>query len=126
MIVLDASVLIAHSAGHDVHGAAAFDILDTDEELFIHPLNLAEYLVGPTRIGSESLALGTLDRLGVRRSLPAFDEPVELARLRAKTGLKLPDCCVLVAALQLKASVATFDERLARAARELGLVAVGA
>ncbi len=36
--------------------------------------------------------------------------------LRTETGLCLPDCCVLLAAEQLKAAVATFDERLRRSA----------
>jgi predicted nucleic acid-binding protein len=44
-----------------------------------------------------------------------------LAALRAGTGLKLPDCCVLQAAEQAHAGIATFDDRLAAAARELGV-----
>jgi predicted nucleic acid-binding protein len=34
--------------------------------------------------------------------------------------LKLPDCCVLLAAETVDASLATFDERLAAVAEELG------
>jgi predicted nucleic acid-binding protein len=49
-----------------------------------------------------------------------------LAELRVRTGLKLPDCCVLDVALQHRAAVATFDDRLARVARDLGLDVVGA
>lgn len=36
-------------------------------------------------------------------------------------GLKLPDCCVLFAAEQVAGSVATFEDRLAGAARARGL-----
>ena len=41
------------------------------------------------------------------------DARARLAALRAGTGLKLPDCCVLLAAEQMQARVATFDDRLA-------------
>jgi predicted nucleic acid-binding protein len=49
------------------------------------------------------------------------DSPVRLAMLRADTGLRLPDCCVLLAAQQTGGSVLTFDDRLARVAEGLGL-----
>jgi hypothetical protein len=49
------------------------------------------------------------------------DAPVRLASLRAGTSLKLPGCCVLLAAEQPGgATVATFDDRLGAAARKLG------
>lgn len=44
MIVLDASVLISHLI-EDVHSTRALDIIDTEEELAIHPITLAECLV---------------------------------------------------------------------------------
>ncbi len=40
----------------------------------------------------------------------------QLARLRATTGLKLPDCCVLLAVEDAAPSLAPSDERLAQAA----------
>ncbi len=40
----------------------------------------------------------------------------QLARLRATTGLKMPDCCVLLAVEDAAASLAPSDERLAQAA----------
>jgi predicted nucleic acid-binding protein len=48
-----------------------------------------------------------------------------LAGLGAATGLKLPDCCVLLAAEQVDGAVATFDDRLAAVARERGVVVHG-
>jgi rRNA-processing protein FCF1 len=51
---------------------------------------------------------------------------VQLARLRARTALKLPDRCVLLAAQTAAAQVvATFDVRLAQAARDRDLRALG-
>lgn len=62
-----------------------------------------------------------LDRLGVEVLTMGRSDAVELVRLRASTGLRLPDCCVLLGALNEGASVATFDERLQRVAEDLGL-----
>lgn len=56
------------------------------------------------------------------RELPfPADTAVRLASVLASTGLRMPDCCVVVAAEDAGAAVATFDERLARVAQECGL-----
>jgi predicted nucleic acid-binding protein len=53
-------------------------------------------------------------------SLPPDAAP-RLATLRAQTNLKLPDCCVLLAAEDSGAdTVLTFDAQLAAAARAAG------
>jgi predicted nucleic acid-binding protein len=44
-----------------------------------------------------------------------------LAQLRTDTGLKLPDCCVLLAAQDHDARVASFDTDLLNAADKQGL-----
>ncbi|MFT4216172.1 MAG: PIN domain-containing protein [Micropruina sp.] len=120
MIVLDASVLISHLI-EDVHSARALDIIDTEEELAIHPMTLAECLVGPVRVGREVEAMRTLDALGIER-LPIGDQqPLALATLRATTPLKLPDCCVLAAAIETGATLATFNTALAKVASEHGV-----
>ena len=121
MIVLDASVLIAHFAVRDAHSARALEILDTEEELSIHPLTLAEVLTRPAREGREGHYRQHIATMGVEQ-LPLPDaQPVALARLRATTKLKLPDCCVLAAALETGATLATFDSTLARVAIEQGV-----
>jgi len=43
------------------------------------------------------------------------EAPQRLAILRVTTALKMPDCCVLLAAESASAGVATFDDRLATA-----------
>lgn len=126
MIVVDASVLIAHLIEGDAHSAHALEILDTEEELVIHPMTLAETLVGPVRVGRETQAQSIMASLGVERFVPPFDEPLALARLRADTRLRLPECCVLSAALREGATLATFDTRLAGVARSMGVDVVGA
>ena len=99
MIVLDANVLIAYWGAPDAHTDAALDILDTEEELILHPVTLAESLVGPTRVGREQDAMADFTRLGVERHLPVLDEPFRVASLRAATRLTLPDTYVLATAI---------------------------
>lgn len=128
MIVLDACVLIAHfdqtDAFHDDAGKLLS--LAAEESLAASPLTLAEVLVGPARTGrldraSAALAQLDIDTIGLDESAP-----VRLATLRAATSLKLPDCCVLLAAEQAgNATIATFDDRLATAARDRGIPVLG-
>lgn len=126
MIVLDANVLISFWADDDPHAADAFEILDTEDDLVLHPVTLAETLVWPVHEQRENEALEDHARLGVERLTPALDEPLRVARLRAETGLKLPDTYVLATAIMLGATLATFDRRLADVARERGVEVVGA
>jgi hypothetical protein len=49
---------------------------------------------------------------------------VRLARLGADTGLRMPDCCVLLAAQDASARVAALDDQRIRAAEKLRLVAL--
>lgn len=126
MIVLDANILIAHLAVADEHQDAAFEILDTEEDLLVHPLTIAEALVYPARVGTEVIDRARIESLGVDVHRYGDDAPLRLARLRASTGLKFPDCCVLATAIDNGATLATFDHRLADAARERGIEVVGA
>ena len=125
MIVLDASVMIAHLLEGDAHAAATLEILDSEEELGMHHISIAESLVGPAKREVIDVAERAIGSLGVEQLQPPIDEPRRLALLRAETGLKMPDCCVLAAAEHNDATLATFDRRLADAARERGVDVVG-
>lgn len=123
MIVLDANILIAHLDGDDVHHDLAASLLleMVGDTLAMSPLTVAEVLVGPARGGQLDRATAALRQLEVV-SVPLTDDaPVQLALLRVGTGLKLPDCCVLLAAEQMHAALATFDDRLSAAAHERGI-----
>jgi predicted nucleic acid-binding protein len=124
VIVLDASVLVAHLDAEDTHHHRATTLLLdlADEPLAASPLTLAEVLVGPARSGQLDRASAALRQLDVIQVELDQDAPTRLAVLRAGTGLRLPDCCVLLAAEQVQGTVATFDERLAAAARERGFL----
>lgn len=121
--MLDASVLIAHLDAGDAHHDRAFELLlaASGERFAASALTVAEVLVGPARTGAVERAGAALRRLGVETVPIDAQAPAVLAGLRAATGLKLPDCCVLLAAQQFEAGVATFDGRLAGAARSRGL-----
>lgn len=123
MIALDASVLIGHLTPHDAHHAAATEILlnAAPGSMLVHPLTLAEVLVGGVRVGRGRAMREDLDAAGVSVVAADAGEPLRLAELRISTGLKLPDCCVLDVALRTASSLATFDDALAAEARRRGV-----
>ena len=127
MIVLDASVLIGHLDARDRHHAAAKALLEASgaESLGASAITLAETLVAPARAKRLVEAKAALKRLGVEELELGEGAPVRLATLRAETGRKLPDCCVLAAAQRHGGSVASFDDDLRKAARKLGLAVSG-
>ncbi|MBS1844258.1 MAG: PIN domain-containing protein [Actinobacteria bacterium] len=124
MIVLDASVLIAHLDERDAHHERASRLItDTGAEpLGASTITLAETLVGPTRAGRLDDAVAALDRLDVTELQLGNEAPTRLARLRTEVGCKLPDCCVLLAAEERGGAVASFDSALVDAADGLGLL----
>ncbi|MHB8244330.1 MAG: type II toxin-antitoxin system VapC family toxin [Acidimicrobiales bacterium] len=119
MIALDASVLIAHLSPVDSHHQAATTILldATPGSTLVHTVTMAEVLVGGIRVRRGAAMCDDLRAAGVNVAPHDPDEPLRLAELRASTGLKLPDCCVLDVAIHHRASLATFDAALASAAR---------
>ena len=123
MIVLDASVLIAYLDGEDGHHAAAETLLTRamDDDLGANSLTLAEVLVVPVRDGRLDSTLAALRDLEIQELPFPADAAVRLAQLRATAGLKMPDCCVLLAAEDAVATVASFDERLVQAAEKRNL-----
>lgn len=126
MIVLDASVLIAFMFEQDAHHEAALELMTrlAADTFGASPLTLAEVLVVPTRLNRMPAAQQMLSDVGMAEIPFPPDAAAALAQLRADTGLKLPDCCVLLAAHLTAGTVATFDQRLAGVASDRGLVSV--
>lgn len=120
--VLDASFMIAYLNAEDVHHSRAAHLMAQPELLdcTASEITWAEALVAPARVGRIPEVKAVLDQLVGVADLPE-DAPVLLATLRAETGLKLPDCCVLLTAESNRFGIATFDEPLARAARARGI-----
>lgn len=123
MIILDASVLIGHLDGHDGHHEQARALLTANAGTAFgaSSISLAETLVAPARTGKLEIARDALAHLAVKELALGKEAPGRLAELRAETGLKLPDCCVLLAAQEHDGTVASFDVDLSRQARNLGL-----
>jgi predicted nucleic acid-binding protein len=120
VIVLDASAVIAVFFSSDVHHDQATALLQehASRGFTVHPITLAETLVGAARAGRISQVHRQIRTMGVEPFTPDSDEPLLIAELRANTGLKLPDCCVLATALALSAPLITFDDKLRRGARD--------
>jgi len=123
VIVLDACVVIAHLESTDVHHRRATELLmaTADQQLAVSVITMAEILVGPARAGQLERVRGALQQLDLVTVPFSDDAPARLANLRATSGLRLPDCCVLLAAETAQGAVGTFDARLAKAADDRGL-----
>lgn len=126
MIVLDASVLIAHLNSSDRHHTEAGSLLEaiSDEPWGASSVTLAETLVSPARAGCLEEVEAALVGLDVQEVPLGGGAPGRLAEIRAEVGLTMPDCCVLLAAQNNEAAVASFDDDLVSAARKLGVEAV--
>ena len=97
--MLDASVLLAHFDDTDPHSEAAAAILADADELAASTITLAEVLVGAARAGRLDEQLAAISRLQITELPLKHGAAAALARLRADTGLRMPDCCILHAAL---------------------------
>lgn len=126
MITADASWLIALLDPQDAHHQRAVEVRDAigDEPVILHPLTLAECLVGPAKVGTLDAMERTL-RAGVQ--VVGFDphSPARFARLRTQHRPRLPDAVVLDTARERQSGIATFDDRLTRAALTEGLRVLG-
>lgn len=123
MIVLDASVLIAFLDAADAHHQRAMTLLsrEIDEEFAVNLLTLAEILVAPTRTGRRDTVLRALADLEVQTLGFPEGSAATLAQLRVETLMKMPDCCVLLSALDRRARLGSFDDRLIKAAGTRGV-----
>ncbi|MGW8482543.1 type II toxin-antitoxin system VapC family toxin [Microbacterium sp. NPDC055903] len=124
MIVLDASAMIAILDSDDTHHPLALEMFRSHGGRFAaHRLTLAETLVSAVRANQGPTVQTALADLGVD-VIDDQDDPLSLAELRVRTGLRMPDVCVLHSAIRARARMATFDTRLASAARALGVIVV--
>jgi predicted nucleic acid-binding protein len=123
VIVFDASVLIAYFDGDDdLHGEAESLLADViDDDFGANSLTLAEVLAAPARTGRMEMVLAALGELELSELSFPDGTAVSLVRMRVGTGLKMPDCCVLLTAENQGATVASFNDRLVRAAEDRGL-----
>jgi predicted nucleic acid-binding protein len=123
VIIIDVSVLVGHFESAEAHHTDATALLRAHalESFAASVITLAEIYVGAARAGQAD----RLHQLLAQLQIESLDLPAGAARrlgeLRATTKLKMPDCCVLYSAEQHNAAIATFDDKLAARAAELGL-----
>ena len=124
MIVLDSGVLIAYANPDDAHHRGVLDLLSraSDESFSVTALTLAEALIHPVRADIVGEMVKAIAALGLCVEDLREQDAVALARVRAATGLKMPDALVVHTAERFGGSVATTDARLAAAAESRGLV----
>jgi predicted nucleic acid-binding protein len=120
-IVLDADVLIGALDGNDPHHRRARTLFRAwerqDAARLISVVNLTEVLVAPAgdrlrlRAAREAIAA-----LGVQAERASEAIAVDAARLRGSYPISLPDAYCLATARRADAQVASFDEKVLRAA----------
>jgi predicted nucleic acid-binding protein len=115
LIVLDASVAIAALSGDDVHHDAAAGALAgaTDDDLVLAATTRAEILIGPARVGGETLAVARDFADGCETVPISVAIADGAAALKARHGgLSLPYAIALVVGELIDAdAVWTFDRR---------------
>lgn len=126
IVVVDANVLIGQLDSRDPHHERASALIANQirkgSRFAASTLTLAEILVGPSRNGLLPQATAALTKLGIDEIALGAGAAERLAEIRAGSGCRLPDCCVLLAAEEVNNSqLATFDDRLRRAAGGMGL-----
>ena len=121
-MLLASRVLLAHFDDTDPHTEAARAILAEADELAASTLTLAEALVGAVAAGRLEEQLKAIADLEITEVPLDQGAATALAQLRAETGLRMPDCCVLHAATITGGNaLATRDQRLQRVAATRGL-----
>lgn len=128
-MVVDASVLIALMNPGDVHYADAVAMVRRGAiagGLLAHPMTVAESAVGAAEHGRLEQVRRAFDGLGLVTAESDPEQSWRLAALRAEARLPLPDCCVLDLAIVSAGDLATFDTRLAGAARRRGVTLAAA
>jgi predicted nucleic acid-binding protein len=87
-------------------------------DLQMSAVSFAEVLVHPARAGKADKFLKLIDGLGLEIVPIEESDSAKLAKLRASTNLKMPDCLVLHQAIKASGSIATTDKTLARVSKE--------
>ena len=125
-IILDADVVIGALDSNDPHHRQARTLFRSwqrqDATRLLSVVNLTEVLVAPSaNRGRLQAAREAITALGVAVHQPNEAIGVEAARLRNAHPISLPDAYCLATARHADATVASFDEKVLRAAEREGL-----
>lgn len=125
MIVLDAGVIIAFFNRDHVHhvSCARFIEANAAERFCASGVTLAETLVRAVEQDVAEELLEDYETLGIEPVDVPGGSAAALARVRAESGLRMPDAIVLFTAELTRAELATTDAAAARAAERRGITA---
>jgi predicted nucleic acid-binding protein len=125
-LLLDADVLIGALDQHDAHHAQARELLtqarEDQDTVAISAVNLTEVLVAPSADPSKlTVARRAIAALGVSVHQPNEAIAVDAARLRQRHPVSLPDAYCLATAKHTGSTVASFDQKILKAATHEGV-----
>jgi len=125
--VLDTDVVIAALDRGDSHhrraAKAISGMIEGDDELLLSTINYAEALVRPAEDdGTLRVAVDAIAALEVRLIPPSPAIARDAARIRS-LGVSLADGFALATARERSATLASFDGRVRRAMKRLGIAA---
>jgi predicted nucleic acid-binding protein len=120
--LIDADVLIGALDTHDAHHAQSRRRLsewrERQDVVAISAVNLTEVLVAPA---ADPKVLATareaIKALGIEVHLPNEAIAIEAARLRGRYPISLSDAYCLATAKHTKASLASYDQKILKAAQ---------
>ncbi len=119
--LLDADLLIGALDGNDAHHGRARELLtqwrDDKDVCSVSVVNLTEVLTAPSSdVARLAAAREAIAALGVTVHQPNEAIGVEAARLRGRHPISLPDAYCLASAKHTGSAVASFDEKILKAA----------
>jgi predicted nucleic acid-binding protein len=120
--LLDADVLIAALDGNDVHHRRSRELLTrwraAQDGCAVSVVNLTEVLVAPSaNVGRLAAAREAIAALGITVHNPNEAIGVEAARMRQRHPISLPDAYCLATAKHTGSAIASFDDKILKAAR---------
>jgi len=120
-LVFDANVVIALFDESNFHHQSAlrFYLQSSDSEIYLSTITHAEILTHPASNGILGFFVKNIKSAGFTVVDLTDQMSVEVAKVRSKTGLKMPDACVLALALSMNADVVTFDKELFKRTKTL-------
>jgi predicted nucleic acid-binding protein len=120
--LLDADVLIGALDGNDADHGRARELLtqwrEDKDTCAMSVVNLTEVLIAPASDAAQlTAAREAIAALGITVHQPNEAIGVEAARLRHRHPISLPDAYCLATAKHTGSAVASFDEKILKAAR---------
>jgi predicted nucleic acid-binding protein len=127
--VIDADVLIGALDSGDAHHAQSrrwlTDWRTCQDAIAISAINLTEVLIAPAADpGTLATAREAIAALGIEVHLPSEAIAIESARLRRRYPISLPDAYCLATAKHTKATLASYDQKILKAATSEALPTV--